>query len=47
MSNGIDNRASSLTPRSKGVDKLFKTLASLASGPVYLLAKTENNWSKI
>jgi hypothetical protein len=29
------------------VDKVFKTLAKLASRPVFLLAKAENNWPKI
>jgi hypothetical protein len=31
----------------RGVDKFFQTLAKLASRPVLLLAKTENNWAKI
>jgi hypothetical protein len=29
------------------VDKFFKTIAKLASGTVFLLAKTENNWPQI
>jgi hypothetical protein len=29
------------------VDKLFKTLAKLASRPEFLIAQTENNWPKI
>jgi hypothetical protein len=29
------------------VDKVFKTLAKLASIPLFFLAKTENNWPKI
>jgi hypothetical protein len=28
----------------RGVDKVFKTLAKLASSSEYLLAKSENNW---
>jgi hypothetical protein len=31
----------------RGVDKFFKTLAKVASRPIFLLAKTENNWPKI
>jgi hypothetical protein len=32
---------------SRGVDKVFKTLAKLASRPVFSLAKSKNNWPKI
>jgi hypothetical protein len=31
----------------RGVDKFFKTLAKLASSSVFLLAKTEINWTKV
>jgi hypothetical protein len=31
----------------KDVDKLFKTLAKLASSSEYLLAKSENNWPNV
>jgi hypothetical protein len=31
----------------RGVDKFFKTLAKLASGSIFPLAKSENKWPKI
>jgi hypothetical protein len=38
----LDSPAYSL----RGVEKFSKTLASLASSSVFLLAKSENNWPK-
>jgi hypothetical protein len=36
-----------LRPIHRGVNTFFKTLAKLASSPVFLLTKTENRWPKI